>query len=117
MEEKIKEYAINVLKGGEELTKTEMPLYVQEYLDFEFYTHAVAFSLILIATFTFVFLAIIVPSKSRDTIHEEVGFIAGFLFAVLTLVFFLGLICQGESLMKIKLAPRTYLVDKFTCKK
>jgi prolipoprotein diacylglyceryltransferase len=117
MEEKIKEYALNVLKGGEELTKTEMPIYVQEHLDFELYNYVVSFSLLLIAFSTFIFLGIIIPYKSRNTRDEEQGFITGFFFVGLSMIFFLCLIVKGNSLMKIKLAPRTYLVNKFTCTK
>lgn len=87
-----------------EVGKQEIPEFIKEYLMYEFY-HDLFWGIILIST---VILACIVMYNFRKKLDE---FIMG-LFGFIIMALLMNSICFIEEAVKIKVAPRVFLMEK-----
>jgi hypothetical protein len=115
MQEKIKKYVESFLEGVGQFEKKEVPIYINEYLNFEFYDSIISFSLYLILTFLSCFFS--VKSFKLAKKEDSLFCVPGVVLIVITIIFIFSSIDSGRSLIKIKTAPRVYLVDELINKK
>ena len=115
MQEKIKKYVDSFLEGTGVFDNKEIPIYINEYLEFEFYDNIVSFLLYLILTFVSCFFSVKMFKLARK---EDVSFyVPGIVLVITTIFFIFNSIDRGRSFIKIKTAPRVYLVDELINKK
>lgn len=115
MKEKIQKYVDSMLEGVGEFEKKEIPICVKEYLEYELYDNIVSFLLYLILTFTCCFLAIKFYKLGKE--KDQNFFAFSFMCIFFTVLFSCASIAWGMSIMKIKSAPRAYLIEKLINKK
>ena len=118
---KFAQKALSYLESAEAFTAKELPLYVKELLEFKFYESAISLGgsvfiagIMLLAALVLGVICKREARKNLNTRSEEVMAFAGaFAFCFLLFAFIPLVTAKDEvvELIKIKTAPRVYLID------
>lgn len=109
MNEQLTNWLIEQTKNITNWTSVEIPVFVQEYLTWNFYNGILNSSLIFILFSICIYLTIKLKKKSREEQHLLPFVVMMIVPIFLSFVFF---VCEVREVIKIKVAPKTYLMDK-----
>ena len=109
--EKLMHYANN----AELFASKNVPAYIEELLKFKMYDHiAMAFVLTTIFVVTLAFTVIVIM-RARKLKDQDHAFVISFIPSLITLIMFIVFSTKGylhiREAVKIKMAPRVYVID------
>ena len=119
-QEKINEliiYLTDQLKNGVEFAKDQAPEVVKELLAFGVWDNAISIVAWLLVMVSLIALSVfLITLAKRNKYQEEfvaAGVVVSAISVVITLVTLIGVVVpKTKNLLKIKHAPRVYLIDK-----
>jgi hypothetical protein len=106
---------LEFMKSGTNFVAEQAPLYVQELLQWGFYDNLI--SAIIVGIFSLIFL-IASALSFRKMIKEDeppLLIIVG-VFAIFSIGFFIDCVSNTKECIKIKVAPRVYIIESLTNK-
>lgn len=109
MNEQLTNWLIEQTKNITNWTSVEIPAFVQEYLAWNFYNGILNSSLIFIIFSICIYLTIKLKKKCQEE-QDFLPFVVMMIVPIfLSFVFF---VCEVKEVIKIKVAPKAYLMDK-----
>ena len=109
MNEQLTNWLIEQTKNITNWTSVEIPVFVQEYLTWNFYNGILNSSL----NFILFSICIYTTVKLYKKIQEEIEMLP--LLTIMILPIFIScafFVCEVKEVIKIKVAPKVYLIDK-----
>ena len=109
MNEQLTNWLIEQTKNITNWTSVEIPAFVQEYLNWNFYNGIVNSSLFFILISICIYVTVKLKKKCRE--EEDLWP----LVAIMILPIFVScafFVCEVKEVIKIKIAPKAYLMDK-----
>ena len=110
---KFTEKAIKYLESAEAFATREIPIYIEELLTYRFYHEVMdliyffPFSLVICYGFYLAYKFV----KDENSFTRECGLLLSIVSVVCSVAWTVNFIDQSKDLVKLKTAPRVYLVD------
>ncbi len=102
-----------IVQNGSSFIQGQLPDYVNQLLVFKVYENIVGFFVLFLLFAFSLFLSMLSFKKEKETEDEDFR-LPAFLFLVLTIAFFSLLFIPTLDIIKIKIAPKVYIVDYLT---